>query len=110
MTKTHFNGTLVVFLINSTTLLASGTRKGGSIRAAALLPTMRVVTLDRPFSDDEMKCVCKTMMSVNQVHAGLIESRVLLEDAANWGISPHDAKLTSRFAEKLFSLRAGSCA
>jgi len=47
----------VVFEIHDTTELASGMRKGGSIRIADLAPTIRVVTLDRPFSEEEWMCV-----------------------------------------------------
>lgn len=47
----------MVFLIHSTTELASGIRKGGSIRIADLDPTIRVVTLDNPFSEEEWMCV-----------------------------------------------------
>jgi hypothetical protein len=60
----HFKGTEVVFLNHSTTAFASGTKKGGSISAAALLPTIRVVTLERLFSEEEIKCVCKPIMTV----------------------------------------------
>ena len=47
----------MVFEIQDTTDSASGIRKGGSIRIADFAPTMRVVTLERPFSEEEWMCV-----------------------------------------------------
>lgn len=43
----------MVFLIKETTERASGMRNGGSMRMHALVPTIRVVTLESPFSDEE---------------------------------------------------------
>lgn len=58
-----FNGTDSVFFAHFTTALASGMRKGGSISAAAFAPTMSVVTLLSPFSDELIMCVSRPMAS-----------------------------------------------
>ena len=53
MTKTAVKGLGVVLLIQEITEFASGIRNGGSIRMADLVPTIKVVMLERPFSEAE---------------------------------------------------------
>jgi hypothetical protein len=52
VTKTALRGFTVVSLIQRTTDKASGTRKGGSMRIDSEAPTIKVVMLDRPLTDE----------------------------------------------------------
>lgn len=104
----HFKGTEVVFFTNSTTALASGTKNEGSMSAAALLPTINVDTLERPFSDDEMMCVCSTMMILNQLHARSNPGSESSNVAQCWGLSPRDGIYPGSIAAFAENLRAFS--
>ena len=53
MTKTASRGTDIFGRIQSAPDLASGARNGGSIMTQPFAPTIRVVTLERPFSLEE---------------------------------------------------------
>ncbi len=76
MTKTAFNGSDVFFLIHSTTALASGTRNGGSIKTADFEPRIRVLTLDRPFSDETRWSVCRVEDAILLVSCLSIEENL----------------------------------
>lgn len=50
-------GLSVVRLTHSTTLLPSGSKNGGSMMTHVCAPTMSVVMLSRPFTDEQWMCV-----------------------------------------------------
>jgi len=62
VTKIALSGTESLVFAHLTTASASGIRKGGSMSAAAFEPTISVVTLERPFSEEERVWVCSIML------------------------------------------------